>query len=64
MKLLFLSLILLILILNRVIMFWYLDKKKRKKSARQSAKDLGIEIDEEAGQERIDMLTGKRMGDE
>lgn len=34
------------------------------KTAREMAKQLGIKIDEEAGQERIDFETGKRQSDE
>lgn len=40
-----------------------LKDKKRFKSVREAAKELGIEVSSD-GQEVIDMLTGKRMSDE
>jgi hypothetical protein len=34
------------------------------RAAREKVKQLGIKIDENEGQERIDTLTGKKMSDE
>lgn len=35
-----------------------------KKTAREMAKELDIEVDKEKGQERVDFETGKRSSDE
>ena len=35
-----------------------------KKTVREVAKELGIEINEEEGQERLDLITGKRISNE
>jgi hypothetical protein len=39
-------------------------KLKRNRTTREIAKCLNIKVDEKEGQERIDILTGKRMSNE